>query len=129
MNTLKKRRLVYVLLLCLCSFGAVFLVILALRSQVNLFFSPTQVFLGEAKMDSRIRIGGMVEKASIKRGQDLSVQFVVTDFKNHVTIEYKGILPDLFKEGQGVVAMGKLKNNTHFIADEILANTMKIIPS
>lgn len=93
----------------------------AFRSNVMFFFDPTQIAAGQAPVDKRFRLGGMVEKGSVQKTPgSLDIQFLVTDFRNTVRVKYSGILPDLFREGQGVVAHGRLQNGT-FVADEILA--------
>jgi cytochrome c-type biogenesis protein CcmE len=93
----------------------------AFRSNVMFFFDPSQIVAGEAPAGERFRLGGMVEKGSVvKTAGTLDIQFLVTDFKHTVPVKYSGILPDLFREGQGVVAHGRLKDGT-FVADEILA--------
>ena len=93
----------------------------AFRSNVMFFFDPTQIAAGEAPADKRFRLGGMVEKGSVqKTAGTLDIHFLVTDFKHTVPVSYSGILPDLFREGQGVVAHGRMRNGT-FVADEILA--------
>jgi cytochrome c-type biogenesis protein CcmE len=93
----------------------------AFRSNVMFFFDPSQIVAGEAPSGERFRLGGMVEKGSVvKTAGTLDIQFLVTDFKHTVPVKYSGILPDLFREGQGVVAHGRLKDGT-FVADEILA--------
>lgn len=97
------------------------LVLFALKQNMNLFFTPTQVVHGEAPVHTRIRVGGMVEKGSLVRGENLEVLFKITDFSESLTIRYRGILPDLFREGQGVVAEGRLPANNVFVANEILA--------
>ncbi|MGF1644138.1 MAG: cytochrome c maturation protein CcmE [Thiotrichales bacterium] len=101
---------------------ASFLVIQALRSNMAYFFSPTQVIANEAPVDQLFRIGGMVKEGSLTRAdQNLDVQFVVTDTAADVKVVYNGILPDLFKEGQGVVARGRLSTDGVFRAEEVLA--------
>ena len=93
----------------------------AFRSNVMFFFDPTQIAAGEAPTDKRFRLGGMVEKGSVQKTPGtLDIHFLVTDFKHTVAVSYSGILPDLFREGQGVVAHGRMQNGT-FVADEILA--------
>ena len=93
----------------------------AFRSNVVFFFDPSQIAAGEAPQGERFRLGGMVEKGSVvKTAGTLDIRFLVTDFKHTVPVKYSGILPDLFREGQGVVAHGRLKDGT-FVADEILA--------
>jgi cytochrome c-type biogenesis protein CcmE len=122
MKPLRKKRL-YVVLAILAGVGiAVALALSALQENINLFYTPTQIASGEAPKDTRIRAGGMVEKGSLQRsGDSLDVQFVVTDFARKVTIRYRGILPDLFREGQGIVALGKLDAEGVLVADEVLA--------
>jgi cytochrome c-type biogenesis protein CcmE len=121
-NPLRKKRL-YIVLAILAGVGvAVALALSALQQNINLFYTPTQIAQGEAPRDTRIRAGGMVAKDSLKRtGDSLDVTFVVTDFAHDVTIRYRGILPDLFREGQGIVALGKLNAEGELIADEVLA--------
>jgi cytochrome c-type biogenesis protein CcmE len=93
----------------------------ALRSNVMFFFDPSQIAAGEAPPDDRFRLGGMVEKGSVQKTPGtLDIQFLVTDFKHTVPVKYSGILPDLFREGQGVIAHGRMHSGT-FVADEILA--------
>nr|WP_305087454.1 cytochrome c maturation protein CcmE [Pseudomonas kuykendallii] len=119
---MRKKRL-YIVLAILAGVGiAVALALSALQENINLFYTPTQIANGEAPKDTRIRAGGMVEKGSLQRsGDSLDVQFVVTDFARNVTIRYRGILPDLFREGQGIVALGKLDADGVLVADEVLA--------
>ena len=101
---------------------AVMLVLNAFQSNLVFFFSPSQIAANEAPRDRAFRIGGLVEEGSIKRdGQSLTVQFVVTDMAQRVPVSYTGLLPDLFKEGKGVVAQGKLGADGVFRADEVLA--------
>ncbi|AYF85933.1 cytochrome c maturation protein CcmE [Pseudomonas sp. JS3066] len=122
MNPVRKKRL-FIILAILAGVGiAVALALSALQQNINLFYTPTQIANGEAPQDTRIRAGGMVEKGSVQRsGDSLDVQFVVTDFAKNVTIRYHGILPDLFREGQGIVALGKLNADGVLVADEVLA--------
>ena len=98
------------------------LVLNAFESNLVFFFSPTQVAANEAPKDRSFRIGGLVEQGSVKRQRDgLTVNFIVTDTAKTMPVVYKGILPDLFKEGKGVVAQGKLGQDGVFRADEVLA--------
>ncbi|WP_342243510.1 cytochrome c maturation protein CcmE [Pseudomonas sp. OTU5201] len=122
MNPVRKKRL-FIILAIVAGVGvAVALALSALQQNINLFYTPTQIASGEAPQDTRIRAGGMVEKGSVQRtGDSLDVQFVVTDFAKSVTIRYHGILPDLFREGQGIVALGKLNADGVLVADEVLA--------
>jgi len=101
---------------------AVGLVLYALRGNVNLYFTPTQVFNNEAPHGRSFRIGGLVEEGSIKREKDgLTVNFVITDTHRSIPVVYKGILPDLFKEGKGVVAQGRVEADGVMRAEEVLA--------
>jgi cytochrome c-type biogenesis protein CcmE len=101
---------------------AAMLVLNAFQSNLVFFFSPSQIAADEAPRDRAFRIGGLVEEGSIKRdGQSLTVQFVVTDMAQRVPVSYTGLLPDLFKEGKGVVAQGKLGADGVFRADQVLA--------
>ncbi len=100
---------------------AVGLVLYALRGNVNLYFTPTQVFNNEVPKGRSFRIGGLVEEGSVKREKDgLTVNFVITDTHKSIPVVYKGILPDLFKEGKGVVAQGTVENGV-MRAEEVLA--------
>ena len=101
---------------------AVTLVLSAFNSNLVFFFTPTQVAAHEAPQGRNFRIGGLVEKGSVKRQPDgLTVRFVVTDTAKSVPVIFTGILPDLFKEGKGVVAQGKLGADGVFAASEVLA--------
>lgn len=122
MHPTRKKRLTIILFL-MCGLAlAIGLTTYALRQNINLFYNPTQIADGEAPAGVRIRAGGMVEKGSVQRDPDsLKVTFRVTDFHRSVSMEYTGILPDLFAEGQGVVAMGRMQDNGRFVADEVLA--------
>ena len=98
-------------------------VLKALNSNINLFYTPVQVIAGEVPMGARVRAGGMVEAGSIRRSDgSLEVAFIVSDLAGAAfEIRYTGILPDLFREGQGVVATGTLSQDGVFFAEEILA--------
>lgn len=94
----------------------------AFRDNVMFFFDPSQVAAGEAPIDKRFRLGGMVRPGSVDReAGSLELQFVVTDFQRDVPVRYSGVVPDLFRENQGVVAHGRLGTDGIFVADEILA--------
>jgi len=98
------------------------LVLDAFQSNLVFFFSPSQVAANEAPKGKSFRIGGLVEEGSVKRQSDgITVSFVVTDTAKNIPVVYTGILPDLFKEGKGVVAQGKLSSDGVFRADEVLA--------
>jgi cytochrome c-type biogenesis protein CcmE len=102
-------------------FAAV-LVLNAFQSNLVFFFSPTQVIANEAPVGKSFRIGGLVEEGSVQREQDsTTVRFAITDTAEAIQIVYTGILPDLFREGKGVVAQGKLDSSGVFKADEVLA--------
>ena len=96
------------------------LVLNALDSNVAFFFTPTQVGAGEAPRERTFRIGGLVKEGSVQRDQ-MTVSFVITDTARDMTVRYTGILPDLFKEGKGAVAQGRLGAHGEFIATEVLA--------
>lgn len=98
------------------------LVLSAFQNNLVFFFSPTQVAAKEAPVDRAFRVGGLVESGSLKRENDgLTVRFTVTDTAKTVPVVYKGILPDLFKEGKGCVAQGRLGSDGVFYADQVLA--------
>ncbi|MBA4287585.1 MAG: cytochrome c maturation protein CcmE [Pseudomonas sp.] len=122
MNPVRKKRLYAVMALVSGAGIAVALALSALQQNINLFYSPTQIAAGDAPEEVRIRAGGLVAVGSVKRSdKSLDTDFVVTDGVANVTIRYNGILPDLFREGQGIVAMGKLNDQGVLIADEVLA--------
>ncbi|WP_150912873.1 cytochrome c maturation protein CcmE [Marinobacter halotolerans] len=122
MHPIRKKRLMIVLFLVAGVSIAVALTTYALRQNINLFYDPSQIAAGEAPVDVRIRAGGMVKENSVVRDpESLKVVFSVTDFTSSVAMEYTGILPDLFAEGQGVVAMGRLNEKGLFVADQVLA--------
>jgi len=101
---------------------AIALVLNAFNSNLVFFFSPSQVVANEAPRERSFRIGGLVEEGSIKReAQGLTVNFVVTDRAHKIPVAYTGLLPDLFKEGKGVVAQGKIGTDGVFRADQVLA--------
>jgi len=98
------------------------LILNAFNKNLVFFFSPTQVAKAEAPLGKTFRLGGLVKDGSVQRQRDgLTVRFVVTDTNESTTVSYKGILPDLFREGQGVVAQGKLGDDGIFYAQEVLA--------
>ena len=121
MKTRHKRLLL--ILAGLAVLGAVVALVLnAFQSNLVFFFSPTQVAAGEAPKGKPFRIGGMVKEGSIKREADgVTLRFVITDTERDIDVLYKGILPDLFKEGKGAVAQGRLGDDGVFVAKEVLA--------
>ena len=122
MHPVRKRRLTIVIVLLAGFSVAVALVLVALQENMNLFYSPAEIAAGKAPLDQRIRAGGLVEQDSVKRDSDsLRVRFRITDNEGRVPVQYDGILPDLFREGQGVVALGKLNESGTLVADQVLA--------
>ena len=122
MNPLRKQRMYALIAIVGGSILAVFLAVSALSKNLNLFYSPTDLLNNDLSPDTLIRAGGMVREGSIKRSNNsLNIQFVVTDFKNDLTINYSGILPDLFSEKAGVVVQGYLEREGYFRAIEVLA--------
>jgi cytochrome c-type biogenesis protein CcmE len=111
--------------------ASVSLAVMASRENIMFYFDPTQVVEGKAPQAKRFRIGGMVVKGSVERKPgDLSVRFVLTDFAHQVPVEYTGVLPDLFREGQGIIAHGTMNQSGAFVADEVLAkHDEKYMPS
>ncbi|ASQ46319.1 cytochrome c maturation protein CcmE [Legionella clemsonensis] len=122
MNPARRRKIILLLFILAVLSVVTGLVLYTLRQNISLFYTPTQVAQGKAPKERLIRLGGMVVKNSIVRhAKDLSVEFKLTDFNQIVTVNYRGILPDLFREGQGIVALGTLTNHHHFKAKEVLA--------
>jgi len=118
----RQKRALYIVLAIAAVGLAVMLVLNALKDNVSLYFTPTQVYNKEAPQGRSFRIGGLVEEGSIKReGDGLTVHFVITDKVKSLPVVYKGILPDLFKEGKGVVAQGKMEADGVMHAAEVLA--------
>jgi len=118
----RHRKLALIALVVAALGVAAALVLNAFNSNLVFFFSPTQVANGEAPISRAFRIGGLVEAGSLKRQADgLTVNFVVTDTAKSIPVTYTGILPDLFKEGKGVVAEGKLGSDGLFNATQVLA--------
>ena len=122
MKPKRRQRLVLDGLLVAGEGNAVSLALLALQENINLFFSTSQVAAGEAPVGSPFRLGGMVVDGSVSRvDQSLEIRFDLTDTANTVTVAYTGILPDLFREGQGIVAQGSVNDNGLFTATQVLA--------
>jgi cytochrome c-type biogenesis protein CcmE len=118
----RKQRLIVALAIVVLSSVTIGLITYALSGNINLFYSPSEVAAGNAPIDRQIRVGGMVVEGSVQRANDrLETRFDVTDFVHSVTVTYDGILPDLFAEGEGVVATGKLGANGVVTASEVLA--------
>ncbi len=117
----KRQRLVVIGLATLLLGGAAALILVALEDTIAFFISPSEVAAGELEPGRNFRVGGLVVDGSIERLEDGTVRFALTDTAHDVTVVYKGILPDLFREGQGIVAQGTLDNGMVFQASEILA--------
>lgn len=122
MNPKRKQRLILILLGVSGVAVAVTLVLFALRQNVNFFFTPSEISAGTAPTEQVIRAGGMVREGSVLREDgSLKVNFTVTDYAADVAVMYNGILPDLFREGDGVVVIGKLDDTGLLTADTVLA--------
>ena len=122
MHPVRKQRLWVVLSIVLFSSAAIGLVVYAMRGNLNLFYPPVDVVAGLAPLDTPIRVGGMVVAGSVRRADDsLETRFEVTDHRGTVAVVYDGILPDLFAEGEGAVASGRLGTDGVLRADEVLA--------
>ena len=118
----RQKRFMFIIVGIVLLSSAVGLVLYALQNNVSLYFTPTQVYNKEAPQGRNFRIGGLVVEGSIKRQRDgLTMHFDVSDTYKTIRVFYKGILPDLFKEGKGVVVHGKLEADNTFVADEVLA--------
>lgn len=121
MNKRSRRKVLVIAIVFGVSLATV-LGLTAFEENLLYFYSPTQVKNGDAPQSHTFRVGGLVVAGSVQRAPDsLTVQFDVTDNEEVMTVEYTGILPDLFREGQGIVAMGSFNSDKHFVADEVLA--------
>ena len=121
MNPRKRRRLAFAVALLVAGAGGAALVVAALKDNVLYFYSPSDVTTKHVQPGIDFRIGGLVEKGSVVKGPKAAIHFVVTDGRARVPVAYEGVLPDLFREGQGVVAMGAMTDGGVFNASEILA--------
>ena len=120
--TPRQRRMTLVALIVVGVSVAGALALRAFRENVMFYFDPSKVAAGQVKQGQRFRLGGMVVKGSVQRQSgSLDVKFTVTDFAHTVPVTYDKVLPDLFKEGAGVVALGRLDEHGTFVADEVLA--------
>src|ERR1700743_1253405 len=120
--TPRRKRLLVVVGICGVRAASVSLGVMASRENIMFYFDPTQVVEGKAPQAKRFRIGGMGGKGSVDRKPgDLQVRFVLTDFSHEVPVEYTGVLPDLFREGQGIIAHGTMNSHGAFVADAVLA--------
>ena len=119
MKKIRKQRLITVLLILTSSALGSFLIIRALDSNLDFFFTPSELFKEELPNNKRIKVGGMVLDGSVTRDKT-NISFVITDYEGSIDVEFDGIVPDLFKEGTGVVVLGYLKDKT-LIAEDVLA--------
>ena len=121
MSPKKQRRLAFAIALLLAGGGAAALIVLALGENTQYFFSPSDMTANPPRPEQTVRIGGLVEEGTFVKGQGLEVRFSVTDGARAVPVRYTGALPDLFREGQGVVALGARGADGVFVAREVLA--------
>ena len=116
-----KSRIFFLSVLVILAALVIFVILRSLEENVVYFFSPTEIYnKANISFDKNIRIGGLVKKNSVSKN-DTSINFIITDLKKEIVVSYNGIVPNLFSEGKGVVAEGKLKDKKYFIADKILA--------
>lgn len=122
MHPIRKQRFIFISLIIIGISIAIGLILYALKQNINLFFTPTQAIAEKLPVGQRFRLGGMVQAKSVQREPNsLLIKFIVTDNNKQIPVQYTGVLPDLFREGQGVVADGRLNAQGVFMADEILA--------
>tara|TARA_B100001559_G_C16071347_1_gene425941 strand:- start:110 stop:508 length:399 start_codon:yes stop_codon:yes gene_type:complete len=115
----RKKRLINILLISLLSGSGVLMVLYALNTNLDYFYTPSEIISEKLPSNKRVKVGGMVREGSvIRNGEDIS--FVITDYEESISVQYKGIVPDLFKEGSGVVALGYIENN-RLKAEKVLA--------
>jgi cytochrome c-type biogenesis protein CcmE len=125
--TPRRKRLLLVIGILVGVGASVALAVMASRENIMFYFDPTQIAAGKAPADKRFRVGGMVVKGSVQKSAshdhpgEIDVRFVLSDFAHDVPVKYSGILPDLFREGQGIIAHGQLDKSGTFVADEVLA--------
>ena len=121
MHPVRRKKLFKVVIpVCLLAI-VVALVMYALRQNISLFYTPTEVLAGVAPKALNIRMGGRVVKGSVIRGNDLNIQFELTDMNQNILVNYRGLLPDLFREGQGLVVEGSVLDSGQFKAQRVLA--------
>ena len=115
----RKKRLINILLISLLSGSGVLMVLYALNTNLDYFYTPSEIISEKLPSNKRVKVGGMVREGSvIRNGEDIS--FVITDYEESISVQYKGIVPDLFKEGSGVVALGYMENKS-LKAEKVLA--------
>lgn len=121
MTPKKRRRLAFAIALVAAGAGAAALVVFALQDNVLYFYSPSDIQAKHIRPGTAFRVGGLVETRSLHHGQGAAISFVITDGRSRVPVEFSGVLPALFREGQGVVALGRLNGSGTFAANEVLA--------
>ena len=122
MTPKRKQRLIFVMVLIVGFGAAIGLALFAFQKNILYFFSPSQIASGEVETGQMFRLGGLVVEGSVKRERDgVTTQFDLTDTVGSITVTYTGLLPDLFREGQGIVAQGKINSQGIFVAQEVLA--------
>jgi len=119
MNKIRKKRLVSVMTLIATSFLGVYLILSALNSNLDYFYTPSEIINAEIPNNKRVKLGGMVQMQSVIR-DGTNISFNITDFSNSINVRYNGVVPDLFKEGSGIVAYGMIVDN-RLIAENIFA--------
>ena len=119
MNPIRKKRIYSILFVFLFSVSGISLILYSLNSNLDYFFTPTELKDRNIPADKRIKVGGMVLSGSVERISS-SISFVITDYENSIKVEYEGIVPDLFKEDSGVVVLGNLRDRILY-AEEVLA--------
>jgi len=116
-----KSRIIFLVLLLLSATVIIFLILKSLEENVVYFFSPSEIYdKPSISLNEEIRVGGLVKVGSIIKDQN-SIKFIITDLKKEIIVSYSGLVPNLFSEGKGVIAEGKLKDKKYFVADKILA--------
>ncbi|NVJ50805.1 MAG: cytochrome c maturation protein CcmE [Gammaproteobacteria bacterium] len=122
MKPQRKKRAIGIILSVLGVASAIALVFVALGDNLNYFYTPSQIQAGEAPIDRSIKVGGLVVPGTVKRGANqLDVEFTIRDKEHSLRVEFSDVLPDLFKEGQGIVATGTLAEDGRFVASSVLA--------
>src|SRR5699024_1538844 len=117
-----RRRLMFILVLMLGLSAATVLVLNAASKNLMYFYQPSEIAAGEVPVDTRFRVGGLVAQGSVQHSSDRAlVHFTLADCDASIPVQYAGVLPDLFREGQGIIAHGKINAQGQFIADEVLA--------
>ena len=122
MHPKRRQRLSYLLIILLGLSVTIALVLYALRQNINVYYTPSQILQGQAPKNHTFRLGGLVKQGSVIHAKTgLEVGFVVTDLVHNIKVSYQGILPDLFRDGQGVVVQGQLTSQGEFLATQVLA--------